>query len=313
MRKSHCRTYREPLPATWRKLLALEKSTPDPLAIALQRKSELGAPGAATGITLAEGDDWRVVDVVCTTGPCDRPFEEVHAWSSFSLVLSGTFVYRSDHGKSLMSPGALLVARSGQNFECSHQHGEGDRCLSFQFHPQLFERLAYDAGTSLGALDRDRLPPLRPLAPLAARATLAVERQGSFEEIALELAGAAIQLAGDDRHAAHSAGAGDCARIAPVLRRLEAHIAEAQPLSELARLAGLSRYHFLRTFKYVTGVTPHQWLLRARLREAARRLVASDQPVTEIALAVGFEDLSNFIRSFRAEFGIPPGRYRAHA
>jgi AraC-like DNA-binding protein len=54
-------------------------------------------------------------------------------------------------------------------------------------------------------------------------------------------------------------------------------------------------------------------MLRTRLRDAARRLVASSDPVTEIALDVGFEDLSNFIRSFRAEFGASPGRYRFSA
>ena len=75
----------------------------------------------------------------------------------------------------------------------------------------------------------------------------------------------------------------------------------------------MSPYHFLRTFKRVTGVTPHQWLLRARLREAARRLAASRAPVTDIALDVGFEDLSNFMRSFRAEFGVSPRRYRLAA
>jgi AraC family transcriptional regulator len=88
---------------------------------------------------------------------------------------------------------------------------------------------------------------------------------------------------------------------------------EPLTLGEMARIAGLSRYHFLRTFKAVTGITPHQWLLRARLRDAARRLATSRDPVTEIALDVGFEDLSNFIRSFRSEFGVSPSRYRATA
>jgi AraC family transcriptional regulator len=81
----------------------------------------------------------------------------------------------------------------------------------------------------------------------------------------------------------------------------------------MADLAGFSRFDFLRTFRSATGVTPHQWLLRARLRNAARRLATSRDPVTEIALEVGFEDLSNFIRSFRAEFGVSPSRYRAGA
>jgi AraC family transcriptional regulator len=248
------------------------------------------------------------VDVLCTAGPGDRPFEERQASASISLVLAGTFGYRSDRGSSLLSPGALLLGNAGDAFECSHEHGEGDRCLSFQFGPELFERLADDAGAP-GAFDRDRLPPLRGLAPLAARARMALQAPDALEEIALELAGAVLRLAGRTR--ADGRAPRDPARIARLLRHLEARVAEPHALGELARAAGLSRYHFLRTFKAVTGVTPHQWLLRARLRLAAERLRRTREPVTEVALGVGFEDLSNFIRTFRAEFGMSPSRYRA--
>jgi AraC family transcriptional regulator len=297
---------------TWQKLLASQTSTRDPLAIALRRKAQTEGPGVAEGTMVAAGDGWRVIDVVCTSGPRDRPFEERHAWASVSLVLSGTFVYRSDHVASLMSPGALLLGNAGHTFECSHPHGEGDRCLSFQFDPELFARLAHDAGAARDAFDLDRLPPLRALAPLTARAQLAVARRDSFEEIALEMAGAVVQAASRTRRDAPAATP-DPARIARVLRQMESRSVEPQPLAELARLAGLSRYHFLRTFKGVTGITPHQWLLRARLRDAAQRLVTSRDAVTDIALDVGFDDLSNFIRSFRAEFGVSPRRYRGRA
>lgn len=292
-------------------MLSSRTTSSNPLATALQRKAQTGEPGVAEGRLIATGDGWRVLDIVCTSGPEDRAFEERHASASISLVLSGTFVYRSDQGSSLMAPGALLLGNPGHAFECSHQHGEGDRCLSFQFDPELFERLAYDAGRSGGAFSLDRLPPLRVLAPLAARARIAMTRPDSLEELALELAGTVVQVADATRRGRILAR--DPARIARVLRHLESRIVEDYKLADLARIAGLSRYHFLRTFKCVAGVTPHQWLLRARLREAAQRLVASREPVTEIALQVGFEDLSNFIRSFRAEFGVSPRRYRATA
>jgi AraC-like DNA-binding protein len=274
------------------------------------RKADTGTAGAAEGRPVATGEGWRVLDIVCTSGPEDRPFEERHASASISIVLAGTFVYRSERGSCLMSAGSLLLGDAGHAFECSHPHGEGDRCLSFQFDPEMFGRLAHDAGRK-GRFGRDRLPPLRALAPLTARAREALGRPGTLEELALELAGAVVQMTGpvrDGRSLTH-----DPSRIARVLRHLEARIAEPCTLADLARVAGLSRYHFLRSFKRVTGTTPHQWLLRARLRESAQRLVAGRDPVTEIALDVGFDDLSNFIRSFRAEFGMSPTRYRATA
>jgi AraC-like DNA-binding protein len=100
----------------------------------------------------------------------------------------------------------------------------------------------------------------------------------------------------------------DHARIARVVRALGARPAARHTLAGSRAAPGLSPFHFLRSFKAVTGVTPHQWLLRARLRDAARRLSASRTPITDIALDVGFEDLSNFIRSFHAEFGMSPRR-----
>ena len=287
-------------------------SPADPLTRALRRKAAAGGQGAADGRHVAAGDGWRVVDIVCTSGPHDRPFEEPLPWTAISLVLSGSFVYRSTGAGSLMSPGSVVLGSAGSTFECSHPHGEGDRCLSFQFGPELFERLTSDAGGRRPGFDHDRVPPLRILAPLTARARTALERHDSFEEIALELAGAVVRLA-SRRHRDAGPTARDVARVARVVRQLESHYDELQTLGELARSADLSRYHFLRTFKAVTGVTPHQWLLRARLRDAAQRLTASRAPITDIALDVGFADLSNFIRSFRAEFGVSPRAYRLTA
>ena len=80
--------------------------------------------------------------------------------------------------------------------------------------------------------------------------------------------------------------------------------------SLLARMANLSPYHFLRIFECLTGVTPHQFILRARLRAAATRLVEEPHKILDIALDCGFGDVSNFNRAFRTEFGMSPRRYR---
>jgi AraC-like DNA-binding protein len=93
------------------------------------------------------------------------------------------------------------------------------------------------------------------------------------------------------------------------------HAIEHQPddpltLDILASHARLSPYHFLRTFTAVCGVTPHQYVRRARLTRAAARLIAEDTRVIDIALESGFGDVSNFNRAFREEFGVSPRAYR---
>ena len=171
----------------------------DPLAGALAEKAVTGAAGAVSRRTLAAGEGWCANDFVCTCGPRDTAFEERHDVASISLVLAGTFACRSVHGVSLLSPGSLFLGSAGQDYECSHHHGEGDRCLSFRFGPELFERLVHDAGGLGVAFSRNALPPLRGLARVTARAKAAMEQPDQLEEIALELAGAAVQTAGQVR------------------------------------------------------------------------------------------------------------------
>jgi transcriptional regulator GlxA family with amidase domain len=84
-------------------------------------------------------------------------------------------------------------------------------------------------------------------------------------------------------------------------------------LRSLAQIARLSPYHFLRVFEGLTGTTPHQYMLRMRLRRAAVRLREEPGKIADIALSCGFGDVSNFNRTFRAEFGVSPRAYRSRA
>ena len=84
-------------------------------------------------------------------------------------------------------------------------------------------------------------------------------------------------------------------------------------LDGAAREAGLSPFHFLRLFRDVLGVTPHQYLVRARLRHAARLLADEERSITDIALDVGFADLSNFVRTFHRAAGVSPRGFRRAA
>jgi len=94
---------------------------------------------------------------------------------------------------------------------------------------------------------------------------------------------------------------------------IEAHSAQEIDLARVARQAGLSTFHFLRVFANALGVTPHQYLVRARLKHAARLLADEERAITDIALDVGFADLSNFVRSFRRAAGVSPGQFRKAA
>jgi AraC family transcriptional regulator len=263
---------------------------------------------------LAAGPGWRALDVVCTHGPQDRPFEERHGDVSIAAVTAGMFQYRTRQGAALLAPGSLLLGNAGACFQCGHAHGQGDRCLAFHFSPEFVESVVADVpGARAIDFALPSLPPLPELTFVLASAEAArEERDGAaFEELALRLAGTVAALLAPTRSAARRPSARDEKRIANALRRIERDCHEPLTLAALAREAAMSRYHFLRSFAQVTGLTPHQYILRMRLHRAAVRLRWTCEAISAIAYDAGFNDLSTFNRRFRRMIGMSPGAFRA--
>ena len=161
-----------------------------------------------------------------------------------------------------------------------------------------------------------RVPPASELSRYVARASVGLVRDPSgaddlaWEETAVGIAAAAIRISSQVTPVGGDASAHTLARVTDSVRMIDRDPGAPWTLSRLAAAARLSPYHYLRTFTRLTGVTPHQFVLRTRLRAAAIRLAADDAKVIEIALESGFNDVSNFNRAFREEIGFAPREYR---
>ena len=275
-----------------------------------------GGPGTIESRTLATGPGWTVDDVVCSCGPDDRPYDEQHSHVAIAIVTAGTFQYRgsASNGRELMTPGSLLLGSPGQCFECGHEHGVGDRCVSFRFTADYFDTITAGAGPRgrRRGFRSLRLPPVRTLSPVIAEACAALigSSEVPWEELGIRLAVRAVQVDAEVEPDWNAISPAALARVTGSVRMIEAQPATPLTLVSLAREAGLSPYHFLRIFESLTGLTPHQYLLRTRLRAAAARLLAERGRVVDVALDAGFGDVSNFNRAFRREFGVTPTAYR---
>jgi AraC family transcriptional regulator len=100
---------------------------------------------------------------------------------------------------------------------------------------------------------------------------------------------------------------------ASVLRRIrvyiDAHIGEHISLDDLARQAGISRFHFARQFRLSTGESPMGYLRRVRIERSKSILQSGETTIAEVAANLGFSDQSHFTRTFGRMVGVPPGSF----
>jgi len=100
------------------------------------------------------------------------------------------------------------------------------------------------------------------------------------------------------------------ALTAPALELMARSFSEKLPLRLAARVCGMGPYEFSRAFRREHGLTFRDYLIRLRIREAARLLKSSERSILEIAVSVGFNDPSHFARTFRRHFDATPSSYR---
>ena len=253
-----------------------------------------------------------VIDYRCTQTAADRPFTESHERYSLAYVRRGSFGCRARGRSFQLVAGSFLVGYPGDEYVCTHEHHDhGDECLSFQLSPELVDAI----GGPPTPWRSGALPPLAELVVLGELAQASAERNANvaLDEVGTSLAARFVETVSgkQDKTAPH--GNGDRRRAVEAAQWIDAHSNTEIDLGAAARAAGLSPFHFLRLFSAALGVTPHQYLVRSRLRRAARLLADEERPVTDVALDVGFADLSNFVRTFHRAAKVSPREFRKAA
>lgn len=101
--------------------------------------------------------------------------------------------------------------------------------------------------------------------------------------------------------------------IFSIQQYIDEHFSQDISISRIAAEHFISVYHLSRQFKALTGYSPKQYLMYIRLSHAKSLLLNSDLNVGQITVKCGFNDVNNFIRSYRKEFGLTPLQYRSSA
>ena len=237
---------------------------------------------------------------------------------TLSLYLRGGHgTYREDAPGERGAPGKLCLMPAGH--EVNWVVGSEQTFVHLYFAPEQLAPLA------LRLLDREprelRLPELNFVDDPEL-----VERMAGF--VALDWTDSAARIAANElghavlvhvlaRHAGRAPRGGIRGGLAPALRRrladwLEARLAEAVTVGEMAAFCALSEAHFAHAFRASFGVAPHEWIVARRIERAAQLLRQRRAlPLDEVARATGHASASHLVRRFKSIWGMTPGQYRA--
>ena len=264
---------------------------------------------AATGVFSTPAIS--VIDYRCEAKPEDAPFVEVHNSFSIAYLRKGAFGCRARGRSFELVAGSILIGYPGDEYICTHEHRGGDQCLSFHFSPALVEAV----GCRPEIWRSVCVPPLPELMVLGELGQAAAEGSSEvgLDEVGMLLADRLVAICSGRQRRPAEARAYDRRRAVEAALWIDANAHQPIDLESTAEEFGLSPFHFLRLFAKVLGVTPHQYLIRSRLRRAARLLADDARPITEVALDVGFADLSNFVRTFHRAAAVSPRSFRQAA
>jgi AraC family transcriptional regulator len=239
------------------------------------------------------------------------PELEVSPAYSINFIEAGRFSVMRRGRRWDVGATELFLTVPGQAQRFIHDECEGapaDVVIAVSFNEDLRD----DIQAQLG-----KLPQNGPVVPITNR--LAYLHHRLLEHVVADGESLTIDLAGIELLAASLEPNGTrryrpsqlvwyARRVDAARERLDHHFEMEQPLSQLAREAGMSPFHFARVFRELTGMPPHRYLLQRRLAAATGRL-RDGCSVTDTCFAVGFRSLSHFIHAFRRMFGVSPSRF----
>ena len=99
-------------------------------------------------------------------------------------------------------------------------------------------------------------------------------------------------------------------RIRTIISHIRSNLYENQDIDQLAKLACMSKDHFIRIFKKETGDTPNAYITKKKMEAAELLLITSDEPIKNVAIKLGYDDCSYFNKTFKKYSGITPQQYR---
>lgn len=269
------------------------------------RVSEFAAATPARDGSLAVADGLVVREGVYAPG--ERIRSHAHDWAFIALVVEGTVEEVCARERDVRGRGAVRIMPAGVEHANAYR-ADGARCLICEIHGdarELFSR-------SCGVLETAEVhAPGSPVSAVANRIDAEYRQRDDLSPLAIDGLLRELLVAA----ARHGDGAAGSGVMPPWIRRVRDRLHDEFPrapsLRSLADGAGVHPSHLVRAFRRHFHRAPAEYVTHLRIERARSALAASREPISEIALSLGFSDQAHFTRRFRAATGTTPARYRA--
>ncbi|WDY60416.1 AraC family transcriptional regulator [Pseudomonas sp. PSKL.D1] len=273
---------------------------------------DLARPAASSALWRDPALPWVESRRACHSRACYK----AHSHPTFSIgaVDAGYSLFTgAGTGQTRLTPGTVVLVPAQRVHACNPDPGQAWSYQMLHIDADWLGQMRLESGLSAAEPD----------APARVSQEPALYQQFSALNALLfstascaEKEAALVTFLGDHDFCTHPAI--PCAPVLgrsalnDLIRYIDAHDPATLDLNTLARQAGLGRYALIRAFRSATGLTPHAYLVNARVNHG-RRLLRSGQPLAEVAYQLGFADQSHFQRVFKAHVGVTPGQYRQGA
>lgn len=235
-----------------------------------------------------------------------RHFHSVPAIGIVERGSMASYCRKEDH---VLPTGTVLLLNSGEVHAPRSTSPDGWGLRVFYFEDSFFDKQSK-------AVSRDAFHFSKPFvqdASLSER-LLRLHRKFETDSSSLEVESSSLEIFARllERHTSNvqrpQTSAFEKAKVTRVRDYMDANYGRDIRLDDLAKIAQLSPYHLLRSFRSAVGLPPHAYLNQIRI-EAGRRLLQLGHSIAEVAAATGFVDQSHFTRHFKRIMGVTPGQY----
>ncbi|HVI44988.1 MAG TPA: AraC family transcriptional regulator [Chitinophaga sp.] len=275
----------------------------------------------ATVETIYDSAICSVHNFLCQCQDCTVSATEHQEKFSIAFIRQGNFVFKVFRNDLDAYNGMFLVCKPGFEHRVGHVHDMPDQCTIFSFPAESIARLEEQA-TALNWFLKNpdihsTLVKATPEMEYLHHRIFRLLQKPHFprlwaEQLMMDLF--ALVLSRGDRQQMAMLSMKQKRNYLPMIVQVKDYIndnlSDDISLPQLADIGYLSPFHFNRLFRQITGISPYNYLVQVRLKQASMQLLHTGRSVTDIAFDAGFNSLEHFSAAYKKQYGKPPSHIR---